>query len=298
MENRINFADEGFIIRYYLVAFIDILGQREKLQKLSTLPAEVGEKADFIEAVKGTIGQIVSFRKVFTGFFDAATKQRPVPDGLNSEERRMYSEIQEGARKFKPQMLQFSDSILIFVPLSDESENIWVDGVFATLFSLPGAFLAMASKGVFFRGGLEIGLASNIGSRDIYGPVLMDAYKLESDVARYPRVVVGKELVQFLNTMIQFKPQNAFDEIQKNLSIICWDFLLKDSDEQYIVHTLSGRYKNMAGSVVVNYLPTVIQKIHEKIDNFAENGNTQMVDRYELLKQYFQCWSPTWTEVD
>lgn len=64
----------------------------------------------------------------------------------------------------------------------------------------------MASKKAF-RAGVEVGLGTELDNGEIYGPVLYKAYELESKVAEYPRIVVGKELINYLTTLVNAHEQ-------------------------------------------------------------------------------------------
>lgn len=52
------------------------------------------------------------------------------------------------------------------------------------------------------RGGIDVGLATEIGPEEIYGTALERGYLLERDVARYPRIVIGDELWKYLNAVL------------------------------------------------------------------------------------------------
>ena len=81
----------------------------------------------------------------------------------------------------------FSDSFVISVPLWEEGHEL-VRAV--TVFSALSAacvvmITALASKHPL-RGGIDVGLATEIGSGEIYGTALERAYLLERRVAKYP----------------------------------------------------------------------------------------------------------------
>jgi len=54
--------------------------------------------------------------------------------------------------------------------------------------AIAGSFLTLMTSGTIFRGGLEIGLACEIGSKEIYGPALLKAHDSESKIAKYPAI--------------------------------------------------------------------------------------------------------------
>lgn len=82
----------------------------------------------------------------------------------------------------------FTDNVII-------GYDYWTQGAKAELSDICGLLadfqLNMACKGLFIRGGISIGtLASD--ERLIFGDCLVEAHKLEADVAKNPRVVLDK----------------------------------------------------------------------------------------------------------
>lgn len=60
------------------------------------------------------------------------------------------------------------------------------------------------------------------------GPGLVDAYRLESEVAIYPRVIFSPALMTHINTMLKAKPDNAAQRIHKAVHAV---FLCSPSPE-------------------------------------------------------------------
>jgi hypothetical protein len=44
------------------------------------------------------------------------------------------------------------------------------------------------------RGGIEIGLGAELDDREIFGSGISEAYRLESKIADWPRILIGKQL--------------------------------------------------------------------------------------------------------
>ena len=60
------------------------------------------------------------------------------------------------------------------------------------------------------RGGIDVGLAAEIGPQEIYGAALGSAYLPESGEAGYPRIVIGDELWRYFNAAIaNFRTQTT-----------------------------------------------------------------------------------------
>ena len=61
---------------------------------------------------------------------------------------------------------------------------------------------SLASKHAL-RGGIDVGLATQIGPEEIYGTALERAYVLESRHAKYPRVAIGDEFWTYLGAALR-----------------------------------------------------------------------------------------------
>jgi hypothetical protein len=78
----------------------------------------------------------------------------------------------------------FSDCIVM-------SENGSPKGLFSLLASATTLTFALLSKGVLTRGGIAKGKLHH-SDKIVFGPAMLEAYRLESTIARYPRILVDK----------------------------------------------------------------------------------------------------------
>jgi hypothetical protein len=78
----------------------------------------------------------------------------------------------------------FSDCIVM-------SENSSPKGLFSLLASATALTFNLLSKGIFTRGGIAKGKLHH-SDKIVFGPAMLDAYRLEATIARYPRVLVDK----------------------------------------------------------------------------------------------------------
>jgi hypothetical protein len=161
-----------------VVAFIDILGFKDIIRK---------SEKDIEKLV--TINRVLSYLK-------------------NHENKKLWGiqlmEIEEDAQKKGLQNFDisediactcFSDSIVVSVKVKDGLINNTVSTLIAQLSSI-GKILML--DGVLFRGGITVGnLIHENGV--VMGQALIDAYELESNVAKYPRIVLSDKLLERLN---------------------------------------------------------------------------------------------------
>jgi hypothetical protein len=148
-----------------LLTYIDILGFSDLIKESITTPSKIAE----IEALLEQLIQI----------------------GDTARRHPKHSGQRFGS-------FNFSD--LIVRSTSIESGMVWHDVVDWELFYLADQQMNLATQGVLLRGGISIGdiyvSAETRGSKRIlFGPALVRSYKLESNYAIYPRIVIDRALI-------------------------------------------------------------------------------------------------------
>jgi len=78
---------------------------------------------------------------------------------------------------------QFSDSLVVSYRVDETSAVFWL------LWTMAIAVLQVAHRGYLVRGGVTIGPLIHT-KRHLVGPAMIKAYKMESEEAKYPRVIV------------------------------------------------------------------------------------------------------------
>jgi hypothetical protein len=105
----------------------------------------------------------------------------------------------------------FSDCIVL-------SENVSPVGLFHLLASTMLLSFNLLQKGIFARGGVAKGKLHH-SEKVVFGPAMLEAYRLESTIARYPRILVDRsvhldckspEFVALQGTVTAY-PQLKFD---------------------------------------------------------------------------------------
>jgi hypothetical protein len=177
--------NENYTLGWYLVAFLDVLGQRKRFRQLR-LPKTQEEYLSVQEVLRNTVGFVSRLRDVFCDVF-----------------RGQFEALQAGVLNSKPveenflppDFLGFSDSFIASVALRNEDQHLAANiKVFATLSAACIVMLTSLASKHALRGGIDIGLAAELSPGEIYGSALEGAYRLESCQAEYPRVLIGDEL--------------------------------------------------------------------------------------------------------
>jgi hypothetical protein len=187
-------------------------------------------------------------------FIDILGFSAMVSSDSNSLEPRHLAKLQTLIRKVKESspdldLRAFSDSITISVPL--KSERI------AYLLSSVSALQRMlVSEGVLVRGGVAFGKHFADDSL-VYSEALINAYILERDKARFPRILVDPNLIDWYFHNIETSTSDAKKVKQ---------LLLTDRDNQIFLNYLNHECIQQHLSTLEKYniedaTPSVLEKI-------------------------------------
>ncbi len=288
--------DQKLFLGHYAVAFIDLLGQQEFLRNLRSLPnPEAPQDMEATkEHLKNTYGAVTGMRKIFSDSFDAYARKPRDLGGLTPQQKKEFNSLTNNPIKFQT----FSDSVVIFMSLRTDSAKLPTRGIFGILGAAATTFTSCLAAGHPIRGGIDVGLGMDITKNEIYGPALSRAYTLESRIANYPRIVVGNELVRYLEATRDQEPKDATAIAAKKTAESCIECLAVDDDGYPFVDYLGESYRRMFGEVID---ASVIQRAYSRVLNFTEKyqkeKNSKLAFRYTLLRNYFEDRLPLWEDL-
>jgi hypothetical protein len=272
---------------WHLVALLDVQGQRERLGELY-LPKSPEDAETIGEALRQTAGFVLDLREAFDEQFENFEA------GATSLMRRHTQE------PVRPKFFGFSDSFVASVPLrNDGGDLLPIVRVFSALSAAAVVTLMSLASKHPLRGGVDVGLASDIGPQEIYGPVLESAYRLESKEAGYPRVVIGDELWRYFSAALaNFQAQTtpmaqAVAEITQRMM----GLIATDTDGKRILDYLGQTMVQHAGpgggqkDVLVRRAYDFV--LAEQI-RVVEEKNSKLIPRYDALRQYAESRLPLW----
>jgi hypothetical protein len=278
METRI------YKLGHHLVAFLDVLGQRDKFRGLKK-PTNAQEEDEVKEVLRQTAGFVAELRAVFQRQFEV------FETGASNMQRHTKEPL-------RPSFTGFSDSFVASVPLREEGQELVpIVTVFSALSAACIVMLtALASKHPL-RGGIDVGLATEIGPSEIYGTALERAYLLECRVARYPRLVVGDELWRYLNAAIaHFESQTT--PVSKAITAIVkktMQMIATDTDGHRILDYLGPVVSENAGP---DHGQLMIQPAYNFVlaeqKRMLAKGDPELIGRYALLRSYFESRLSPW----
>jgi hypothetical protein len=184
-----------------------------------------------------------------------------------------------------------SDFVVIAVPLSDKDEHCKdINGVLDMILSINQSAVWALAEGIVFRGGLDVGVAVPIGAADeVYGPALVSAYQLESEVADYPRVVVGDGLLAYLEAVTNQDPRTKHGEIAKQVAALCRSMIALDTDDRQMLDFLgSGAWTAMGVPFPREFVTTGHGFVEREYKRFQGAGDEKLACRYLRLLQYYE----------
>lgn len=270
----------------YLVAFIDLLGQRNEVDKLRPLSMK-NDQERIRNIVEKNVKTILDFRNDFEAtfraiFHDDDAFREDFALGLEGSQRDEFLALTE-----PPPLRQvgFSDCIVMAIPMYRrnfrEIQN--VKALHAALYGLAHVSLVSLSDGVPVRAGIQVQYAVELSSNEVYGEALVDAYVLESSVAEYPRTVIGRSLIDYLD-QVERLPESEYAERERDLVAECRKLIIKAPDDGLpMLHILeNGALEGNRSKAVTSYY-----WVQRRQREFQDAGNDKLAGRYHRLLLYF-----------
>jgi hypothetical protein len=268
---------------YYLVAFVDVLGQRDRLRQLHGLPSDEEGVRETMDVLRNTAGVVLDFRESFKKCFDANLHPVDIPMSLSMKKRLLVQQLCET----NVEVRGFSDSAVISVFLTSDNERCTsINGALAVLQSLCGIFPLWLSCGHPIRAGVDAGLGLQITPHEIYGPVLERAYLLEAKCAGYPRVVVGQELWDYLSNVEKHPGTTPHAQFARDRATACKGLLTADTDGQRILDWLGPVAKTFTEPVMAEVLLSAYKFAIEREQYYQLQGDSKLMQRYARLRAY------------
>ena len=188
--------------------------------------------------------------------------------------------------------------MIAYVPLRTEkyhtNDLVAINGIFGAV----GAqlLITLAAIESSYRAGIELGIGTEFEGGGVYGPALAEAYKLENEVAKYPRIVIGKKLKKYLD---EYSKGNllAPDQIPRDvkgskiMADVCLRMIDKALDGCLILDYLGKEFRNIFLNKIYpsgNVYNMAIKVVKEKLKEKSDSGDMEVAAKYEKLLGYFE----------
>lgn len=293
---------DSFNYAYYLVAFIDVLGQKEAFNGIKDIPNTEEGKKKLIKAHSETVLFVEDLREWFDDYFNAYTEDKESIYQVPSDKKALFDEMRKSVLKHT----RFSDCIQAFVPLqSGKYHSPCINGVFGVLGACGGMFLLSLARRKSLRIGIDIGIATELTTNEVYGPGFFNAYTLESKIAQYPRIVIGGTLINYLMNLSHKNPQFP-DQIREDIEhckVIadnCLTMVVRDLDGFNMLDYLGKNFVDNFTRHIPEDQKEDSSKVFEMAFRFVEdefkrlrNSRDQKLStRYFMLYNYFKTKFP------
>ena len=263
----------GFIAGNYVLAFLDILGQQDKLKQITRMPETEKDINEFYRLISDTYGHVDSLKTMYF---------RLMAEIYHENSPSIVSKIRP---EIKSQ--RFSDSLLIFHNVFKSSDKIPIIGIYYLIATCGMLMLSSLAEEYSIRGGIELGIGMEPEDNYFYGPVLSEAYNIESCEAIYPRIVIGNKLYDYIVSQKDIK-NDLNQEIYTTMANRTLELIKNDNfDNKNIVHFLSNKFMNLwpDKNIVDKLLQRILKYIELQMIKFK--SDTKILYKYELLKKYY-----------
>lgn len=283
---------DKLLVQNYLVVFLDILGQRRLLREIKDLPTSKSDKELFKKNLKGIFSKVDGIRRLFKTYFESSKSHKPNIDLVPIERREEFIACQKSNAYY----YSFSDSSVIAVPLEQDYDNcVAINGVYDALVATIGIGLMTLSAKTPLRGGLDVGVAWQIEGQEIYGPALERAYYFESNLAEYPRFVIGEELLTYILWVENQKGKTRFALYAKQLAGFCREMIVQDTDGRYMLDFIGKRAKEASGnSIEAETVRQARDFVSSQYKKYVDMEDHKLASRYFRLLRYFNSRANLW----
>ena len=282
---------KSWTLSYYFIAFIDVLGQSSKLLNLTKLPITQDEKEQAALILHDTAYNIVSLRNGFRNFFKARNKSTGILDSLPSDKRT----IAEKLRRAEAIITSLSDTIVIAIPLSNEDDHcLSISSIYSALYGICGIFLAALTEHKPFRCGVDVGWGVKLTRHEVYGSALVKAYNLENNVALYPRIVIGNELLEYLNIVQHLDSDSIYAKFAKKTAGNCKELITHDYDKLKILDVIGEGVQAIPGGIDKSLVEKAYTFIVQSHDSYINAGDIKLRTCYGSLRSYFESRIHLW----
>lgn len=285
---------DEWMVGNYCVCFIDLLGQRDALKGQTLLPpfASDEERVSLHQLLRNSVGAIIRLQaqaqKLLDGIL-SANSDSPLRAQLSPEDQVVWDEMQTTHVK----MQRWSDGLMPFVCLGDSEIKCHVNGIFS-IFGLAGSLclIGLATHHPI-RGAIEVAWGVELHEQELSGAAVARAYELESEIAQYPRIVVGPEAVRFLQVHASNPHQDPYSRNDQQLAKMCLEMLVQDVDGHWLLHYLGEQFQWAVSHDTHPELHSAARAfILKQLVAHQSDQNTKLAFRYSHLLQYFDAHQP------
>lgn len=281
------------VASWYVTAYLDVLGIRESLGDVPDLPGPLS--ADQMRNCTASIFRSYEVVMTVRDGIEHHVKTFAETDILHTippEKRDLFLRVRHTDIKYR----FFSDSITVYQCLRTDRILVPMGAVFGMLGACGLAQLQSVIVGHPIRGGIEVGLGIEIGDSDLFGHTLAEAYRIESKVARNPRLVVGKRLMHWIVQSSRAMGNDEASELNQKLASLCRSMVTIDTDGVPVLDYLGQEFmKQDSQGVAQEAYAASIKVINDRLARF-QGSSESIYAKWKYLSDYFLGRASLWKQ--
>jgi len=277
---------------YHVVAFLDVLGQKNTFSDVSGIPEDDAGKARLARVLKETVGFVRSSRETFDKICDRLSQSK----GMDFPVQELLKARLVGMRKREIYSYGLADSFVAWSTLKGKTETERckaVNGVFSVLSACAAMMAFSFARGKAIRGGINIDCAVKLfpDAKEIYGPGLNSAYVLEC-CAGWPRILIGKGMCDYLQEMVDSSGKSLEAKFCRRMAKKCQQLIFIDVDGQTALDYFGVEVMSIYSRVFTKegILLPAKKFIETQIDMFSKlygEESKRILDKYINARSYF-----------
>ncbi len=278
-------ADKPINVANYCACFIDLLGQRKALEGQGLI-TESQPREDFLETVRNSVGVIEALQIQAEGFRQPNLRTFSRREELSADNKKLYDQMRQAVARQQ----RWSDGLVYYTSLARSVSPCPMNAILE-IFMLAGTlcFLGLTNRQPI-RGAIEVSWGVELHENELYGAVIANSYKLESEIAQYPRIVIGGRTINYLEAHVREEvlAEDKLGLFNKNCAQLCLNMTKVDQDGWRFIDYLGDEFTN---SVTRSLSPELFRSAYsfvvDQYDEHNKSGNTKLAQRYVWLKSYF-----------
>jgi len=300
MQDKTN---SGLKVEWYCVAFVDILGQSQLLEQFAEIPFDDDseEKKEFLALCSQTYGRIITLTDDIQQQFSILTDPQNITTGVPDKYHDLWREL----TSFEIRVERYSDGFAVYVPLAADRPLLHIYAVSLIISTMASTALLSLARGYSIRGGIDVGHGCIMPDGNLYGPGVYSAYKLESQVAQYPRIVIGNHAINYVNVCESMKAEEIgkthgiedpelYAALANRAARHSRNHFCKDHDGYPILDYLDTEFLSTFGDLA--YMDRILESAYafviDQSNLFKNTRNTKLALRYAVLREYFEARQP------
>jgi hypothetical protein len=169
-----------------------------------------------------------------------------------------------------------------------------IRGVYDGIGACAAMMLVQLAEGKPVRGGLDVATAIELDD-ELFGAACVRAYEIESKRAKYPRLVGGEGLVNYLRASLKAPGGTLEIQFERRMAEGVLGLLKKDADGEWIVDYAGSRAHQMlfgaatAGPAMLTDARAFAHRERERFRGGTGTEERKLFERYSQLVRYLDA---------